>query len=231
MQDTYEAAMPGDRGAAVALTIGSVAMLITMGLHPSGPETLARATHGHGTSLARGTHTLALAAIPILGYGFTRLSWWLRSAGSLSGLALASQLMALVAVLGAGTMSGLVATTVVERLVDADMTLAPTLRLLLWYTGVLNQAFAAVYVVASGVAMVGWSLALWRRQNVASPTLALPPRSIAALGVVIGVGLVAFRLGVVTHLDVRIFGLVIVAQAIWQGAMAWLLWQRPQSLR
>ncbi|HCT57669.1 MAG TPA: hypothetical protein DGD08_10760 [Gemmatimonas aurantiaca] len=215
-------------------------MVITMSMHPSGPETLAHASHGRGVALARGVHALAMAAVPVLAFGFARLGVRLRGSGALSGLALAAQLTALVAVLFAGAMSGLVATAVVERMASAgvDANSTGVLQPLLWYTALLNQAFAAIYVVGSGAAMIGWSVVLWRaavrhsavrhsavRHSAGAASDGLL-RSIAVLGVVTGGGLVVARLGFVGHLDVRIFGLIVAAQALWQGLLAWRLWRR-----
>jgi hypothetical protein len=205
---------PDVRFAPYALVLGTVGSLVTMALHPTGPETLAAAAAGAGTQLARGVHLLAIAMQPLLVAGTLALTVRLREARALAVLAFVAFGLGTLAVLVAAAMSGLMAPDVVERVVAAEGATRETQRALLQYTGALNQAFAKIYVGMMSAAITGWSLAVLRERGF-SRALGWLGLAIAAFEVL---GLLSGRL----HLDVRGFGVVVLAQSVWMlwAAMA-----------
>ncbi len=203
--------------AALALVVGTVGSLVTMALHPTGPEMLLAARGGSAT-LARGVHVLAIAMQPLMLAGTLALAVRLRAARELAVLGFAAFSLATFAVLVAAAASGLLATDLAESIVEAEGTARELQAELLHYTGHVNQAFAKIYVGMMSVAITSWSLAMRR----------VPPfpAALAWLGVAIAlvevVGMATGRL----HLDVHGFGAVVLAQAVWVMWTA-LVMRRP----
>jgi len=183
--------MPQERRAAVALLIGVVAPLLFMGMHPTGGDI----TRGGAwlVMINHLVHGVALAAQPVVFLGL--LGLWRSLRSDVATAALVFYGFGTVAILSAATLSGFVAPDVV-----AD-------RVLLGYTGQLNQGFAKVSVAAIGASLILWGVALWATRGFAR----LP----AAAGVIIGAVL---DLGVLTGwLNLTASGIVIVTllQGIW----------------
>lgn len=196
--------------------VGALLTLAVMLLHPTGAEAVADAGTGgsrHVLALARAVHGVAIGAIPLLLAGMTALSWRLRAQRDLAVGGLVCFALASLAVLVAAVMSGLVAPALLDRLPAAGDPLRDVAFQQLHYTGVLNQAFAKVYVALAGAAFVFWSIAM--RGDSAFPGV------VRWYGVVAGVlpfaGVAAGHL----RLDVRGFGLVMLLHATWMMAAAW----------
>lgn len=207
--------------APLALAVGCVAILGVMALHPTGADAAADATTGtgHGLVLARGVHGVAIAAIPLLLAGMTALSWRLRAQAELAVLALICFTLAFMSVLGAATMSGFVATAVLDRLPSVGDPLRDVAFQQLHYTGVLNQAFAKVYVGLAGAAFGLWALAM--RGDRAFPVALRWGALLAGVLPVVGVAVGHLRL------DVRGFGLVVLVHSAWMMAAGWLARRDP----
>src|SRR2546428_4976645 len=137
--------MPPERRAAIALLIGVLAPLLIMGMHPTGGDI----TRGGARLVAINhlVHGVSLAAQPVVFLGL--LGLWRSVRSDLATAALVFYGFGIVAILSAAVLSGFVAPDVV-----AD-------RLLLGYTGMLNQAFAKVSVAAIGASLTLWGAALW----------------------------------------------------------------------
>jgi hypothetical protein len=203
------------RVAARALVVGTIGLFVTMGLHPTGAEALANAERGGLNLLARGVHALAIAMMPLLLVGFLGVTRRLQARPGLSACAFASWGLALVSVMLAAIMSGLVAPALADRIAESAASQRDDLLRLLRYTGTLNQAFAAVYVALGGAAMVAWSLALRAERGA--------PRLLPWLGVVAGAVAAVGTLGGWLALDVRGFGAVVLGQGVWMLGVAWWL--------
>jgi hypothetical protein len=203
------------RLAARSLTVGTAGLFVTMGLHPTGAEALANAEGGGLNLLARGVHGLAIAMMPLLLVGFAGLTRQLRARPGVAAIAFAAWALALVAVLLAAIMSGVVAPALADRIAGASPMERDTLMSLLRFTGLLNQAFASVYVALGGAAIVGWSVALRATPEV--------PRLLAPLGVLVGVAAAVGTLGGWLALDVAGFGAVVLGQGVWMLGVAWWL--------
>lgn len=214
--------MHEDRVSGIVLIIGTALGLITMSMHPSGADLL----RSYDDTVFRNTvaHGLAIAGIPASVLGLWAFTQRLRLAGApvLANGGMSVYLVAATAVFVAAVASGLTAPMVARRILESSGAEQETWRALFSYNGMINQGFAAVYVVALGVAMLLWSAAIWRTQ--------IMPRALGALGLLVGVALLALMFGGRPHLDVHTFGLIIVAVSLWMlGVGAGLISRRPPS--
>jgi len=149
------------------------------------------------TPLSVGVHALALACLPVAFFGALILSQRLDALG-----ALVTYGFAVVAVMNAAVYSGLVAPKVVGQLPD-----------LFRYTWYQNQAFALVYVMASCVAIVLWSVAMLKGA-----------RAIGIAGLVLGPLIIIALLSHLIGLDVHGFGAIAFTESAWFIACGvWLL--------
>jgi hypothetical protein len=149
------------------------------------------------------------------------LSWRLRAHAELAVGAFLCFLLGSVAVMAAAAMSGFVAPAVLDRLPEVGSPARDAALQQLHYTGLLNQAFAKIYVGLTGVALLLWSLAMR-----GSATF---PRALAWFGPVAGglplAGVAAGHL----RLDVRGFGLVVLLHAAWMLWAAWVMQSRADA--
>lgn len=198
-------------------------MLVTMGLHPTGPETLRIAAGGGHNYVARGVHLLALAMQPPLLLGLLALTRRLRAHSSLADLAMLAWGVATVCVLIAGTASGLVATRLADAVAASSGAEREWSLRLLHYTGTINQAFAALFTGFAGASVALWS---WVMRAPAAGF----PRAAAWLGLVSGSAALMSLLAGALRLDVRGFGLVVVMLAVWLTWVAIRLRQPTEPL-
>jgi len=209
-----------------ALVVGALGMVVTMFFHPTAHDLLAaggEAAAG-GRAAAAATHALALFSAPVIYFGLIGLSRGLGTERPLVTAALVAYGFALAAVIPATVASGLVAPALTERMLAADPSDAATrdaLHRIFAYNGLVNQGFSKVYVVASSLAVLCWSLALFGRGRFA--------RLVALAGCVVGgLSLAAFFAGRL-RLDVHGFGLFVLAQAAWVVLAGALVSRRGDS--
>ena len=210
--------MTRDASSGVALIVGAVAGLVTMSLHPTGRELATAVGHAAGPArLNLFVHALAVASLPALLFGAVGLTRRVAGAHTLATVALVTYALGAVAVLNAAVASGMIAPGLIARLVTADDAHRPALEAMLDYGWRFNQAFAAVFVAASSVAIVLWSAAILRGGGL--------PRWVGTFGAVVGaIILVALHTG---HLQLGVhgFGFVVFAQAAWLIAVGVSLWR------
>ncbi|MCU0623597.1 MAG: hypothetical protein MUF53_06995, partial [Gemmatimonadaceae bacterium] len=207
------------RTGSTALLVASAGMLVTMGLHPTGPETLRIAEAGGRNLAARGVHVLALAMQPPLLLGLLALTRRLRARHAAADLAMLTWALATVCIVVAATASGLIATRMVEEIAEAGGATREWRLELMHFTAVINRAFAALFTGFAGMAVALWS---WAMRHPASGF----PAAVAWLGLTGGAAAVLSQLTGVLRLDVRGFGLVVVVLALWLVWVAVLL-RRP----
>lgn len=196
-----------ERAGALALGLGTLAMVAVMATHPSGhvPSDPLLAAHVRLAGIV--VHALAIGVVPLLvfgGYAITRLAGFDKP---LAVLALAFYAFGGVAVLGAAAMSGFVQTRIMERYAAAAAADQAALHMqsqLVWF---INQAFANIHVALFSVAIVLWSLA-W-------PGKGLLQTAIQFAGLLIGLGVIAWQVSGLLTLDVFGMGAVVLAQAVW----------------
>lgn len=199
--------MTRDAKAGVALTCGSVAILATMVLHPTGADTLHNAGAGAPNTLARGVHALAIGAMPLLLAGMLAVTWRLRARAELAVLAFTAYALGVVAVMMAAAMSGFIATSLADLAPTLDGAARDAVMQQFHYTGTLNQAFAKIYVCLAGSAFLLWSIAMRDTGGF--------PRALSWFGIVAGAAqLVAIASGRLP-MNVHGFGAVVLLQSIW----------------
>jgi len=192
------------------LIVGSLAGMVVMTLHPTGRTMITPENFPRQAFLNVTVHGIALAALPSLFVGLVGLSRRL-GPSDLTIAALVAYGFGAVALMSAAVASGFVATPVVERLLMVQAESRGVYQALLTYTGLLNQGFAKVSVVASSVAVLLWSAAIWRSGRIV--------RAAGVAGALVGAGVLLAFLSGQLRLDVHGFGMVTFAQSIW---LIWL---------
>ena len=211
--------MTTDRSAALAIIAGSLAGLATMALHPTGRDVVQNASAGGTNSLAAAVHWLAIVAEPLVLAGTLALTLRLRAQRDIAIGAYVFYAVAGVRVVMAAIASGLVAPGALRGMRDADEATRALMMSDLHYTGLLNQAFAAVYVVFSAIAILLWSAAILGGGGRELP------RALAVYGLLLGAVLL---LGVASghlRLGVHGFGLVVLGEAVWMIWAAASMWR------
>ena len=150
--------------AALALIIGTLSGLATMMLHPTSREVTASLAGGGDGTLNKFAHSLALFAQPLLMAGM--LTFTLRFASHRDEAIGAFILFAWasIAILLATATSGFVATDVLASGINhriGEEAVASALH----YTGLLNRAFATIYIAFSALAILVWSSAVLRARQ------------------------------------------------------------------
>ncbi|MEX2182624.1 MAG: hypothetical protein WD771_11330 [Gemmatimonadaceae bacterium] len=207
-----------NRSAPIALVVGSLAGLVTMVLHPTGGDVVDVATAGGANALVTAVHALALLGQPLLLTGMLALTVQLRARRDLAIGAFVFFAFASVAVLIAGAASGFVSPAAVRGLGDADDLTRAGMMNAMHYTGLLNQAFAKIYVLFTGIALVLWAAAMLLGRELS--------RALAVYGAILGVVLLAGVLTGQLRLDIHGFGAVVLGQGIWMVWTARRLWVR-----
>jgi hypothetical protein len=191
----------------LALILGSVGSIITMGLHPTGHDLQVPGQLTPVMHMIVAVHALALICLPIMFLGAWGLSRQLTSPNRLSMMALVFYGFATVAVMNAAAVSGFMSPYIAKQMAEADPAMHDMWHAMMHYNGQLNQAFAMVFVVAASVAILLWSIAVVKQKNFSI--------SAGIYGCILGPGtIVAVVSGHVT-LGVHGFGMIVLGQAIW----------------
>jgi hypothetical protein len=207
--------MTDDRRGGIALIAGAAGAIVTMSIHPSGHDLFAPDQFATMARLAVVAHALALATVPVSFLGAMALSRRVSTPERLALAALVTYAFASVAVMSAAVVSGLVGPTLVRRILAAEPEAKPGWEIAFRYNGLLNQAFARVYVVASAAAIVLWSASILRSGALA--------RGVGICGCLVGPAILIALLSGHLTLGVHGFGLVVLAQASWFIAVGTLL--------
>jgi len=204
------------RAAGITIIVAAILSIGFMLYHPR--------VHAHGMSdfavavrqelLVNGVvHGTLIALMGALAAGFsfvtTRLdSVWAR-------IALAAYALGVVSGMAAASINGLIVPDFILHYEGKSESVLEALRPVLSFCHSANQVCSRMWVVASAIALVFWSIALTQRKGVA--------RTIRILGIVLGFApLVALAIG---YLPMDIHGVLafIVTQTIWTVAVAVLL--------
>jgi hypothetical protein len=199
--------MTDNRLSGLALITGTVGSIITMALHPTGH--IAAADIEPMIRMLIAVHALALACVPLLFIGAMGLSQQLASSGRLAVTGLVLYTFALVAVMNAAVADGLVTPSVLRQIVASAGSPAAIdgWRMMSHYNFYVNQAYAQVFVAASAVAILLWSISIWRGRELT--------RNLGIYGCILApVTLLALFSGRL-KLDAHGFGMVVFSQAVW----------------
>jgi hypothetical protein len=197
--------MTDNRKSAFALIAGSLGMIITMAIHPHGAIASAQVeTMARNLTLV---HSLALASLMILFLGTVGLSRQLRNPDRLEVIALVVFAFASFAVMNAAVMDGLVAPNVMRRIVEAGAGGGQSWQAIFRYNLEINQGFTRLYVVASAMAIVFWSVSMLKNKSMS--------RGLGIYGCLFSaIAIIVIASGRVP-MDVHGFGAIVLGQAIW----------------
>lgn len=147
------------KSAGFSLILGSVLLIVTMVLHPSGGDVdhiLAI------TPIIIGSHALAIFSMPWVGFGFWGLATLLDSNGRLSMLAFMMLALGLIAGMLAAAVNGLTLPFFVNAY-SQDIQENPAVFLpILKYGAALNQAMDYILIAGIMLAMTIWSVLILR---------------------------------------------------------------------
>jgi hypothetical protein len=199
--------MTDNRMSGLALILGSVGSIITMGLHPTGHDLQAPGQLTPVMHMIVAVHALALICLPIMFLGAWGLSRSLAAPNRLAMMALVFYGFASVAIMNAAAISGFLSPYIAQQMDKPDQAMHDMWHAIFHYNGQLNQAFAMVFVVAVSVAILLWSIAIVKSKKFAT--------SLGIYGCALApVTIVAVVSGHVT-LGVHGFGMIVLCEAIW----------------
>lgn len=143
------------RSAAICLLLGMILMVATMVLHPSGGsiEHIVKIS-----SMAMVSHSLAILSIPFLFFGFYGLSVLLLNKSQWTMLALSSAGFALVAVMLAGSINGIVLPMYALRHADETGSNLEMVKRVVNYGFMLNKTMDYIFIGGFSLAQFIWSL-------------------------------------------------------------------------
>lgn len=196
-----------EKAGASALIAGMAGFIVVMAFHPTH---VGAPVVGHLT-MAAIVHAAAILIAPALAFGGYGLTRHLGAERPVATLGLAFWIFGMLAVVLAASMSGVVGPEIISAahgpdagrhgLGDANYQAMATL------SRILNQAFAREHVAFTSIAILLWSAA-WPRHGAAETAL-------AALGCVVGLGVLVWQLSGTFVLDVHRLGVVVLAQTAW----------------
>ncbi|MBW3563617.1 MAG: hypothetical protein KY459_02720 [Acidobacteria bacterium] len=206
--------MTDARSGGLAFVTATMLMIITMVFHPTGQDLVDPEGFSAAARIATLAHTLALLSLPLWALGGLVLT---RALGSrvLPVAAFVVYGFGLIAAMIAGAASGLIGPAVAEAMLDSAEN-AGSWQVAFHYNGLVNRAFASIFVVASAGAIV-----LWSANGIQGRTL---PRGMGILGVVAGIVVIAAFVTGHVGLDVHGFGLIMLVEEIWfVGVAVWMI--------
>jgi hypothetical protein len=199
--------MNDDRKGGAALIAGTLLMIVTMSLHPTGHDLFRPGQLEHFASLGVIAHAIAITSLPLSFLGALALTGRLTAPGRISVMALVVFGFALVAGMAAAAVSGFVAPALAREMAGVPAESAAAWTALFQYNGAVNQAFAKLLVAGSSLAIFLWSLAIVRGGALG--------RGIGFYGVMAAAVILFALLSGHLPLSVHGFGLVVLAQAVW----------------
>lgn len=195
--------MTRDKAAGLTLIVGTVGLLVTMGLHPTGGSIEHMA---HVARFARIAHSLAIASLPLMLLGGLGLTVRLKADPVLAPAAFVVFAIGCLGGMLAAVVNGLVAPTYAEWVVG-EVKNRTTDSAILHYGHALGAAFANIYMIATAVATLLWSAAILR-----SPAM---PSWAGWLGMVLGALALVAVLGGFLGLSVHEFSIFVLGISVW----------------
>lgn len=189
-------------------------MIITMISHPGGKISPTEVDHVARMLII--VHSLALASIPVIFLGAWGMSRRIGGPDRSAWVGLVLFALASIAVMNAAVCDGLIAPTLIRKIVAATPETRDVWQTLMNFNFQMNQAFARVYAVGSSLAVVLWSVSILRYRTLG--------RGIGIYGVVLGVVTAAAICSGFLTPDRHGFGMLIFGQAIWFLIVASGMW-------
>jgi hypothetical protein len=195
--------MTTNNKASIALILGTFGGLVTMTLHPTGHDI----SVGGRAALNVFVHSLALLSQPLLLMGMLVFTLRFTKERATAVAAYIIFAWASVAIMLATTMSGFVATSLLEPSSSQHGASQEIIRSLTHYTGLLNSSFATVFAALSSVAIIVWSAAMLRE--------AIFSRGLAVYGLVVSSLILIATLTGNLRMNIHGFGALVLGQGIW----------------
>jgi hypothetical protein len=213
--------MTDERLSGIALIVGSIASIITMSFHPTGQQVIESGPESASVRAAVAVHALAMFSLPILFMGAAGLSKYLQRGGRMVVAALTIYGFGSIAAMNAAVVSGLVAPGLAHRLAIGSDAANDLRRTLFRYTADLNRGFALVFVIASSIAILLWSLSMLK--------VNIGLRRVSIYGCFIGPVVIIAVLSGHIRMNVHGFGAIVLSQTIWQVVVGTHLTRKPHS--
>lgn len=141
--------------AGYSLVIGSVLMVLTMVLHPSGGNL------EHIFKISQVliiSHSIAIFSIPFVAFGLFGLSETLQTSSKISYLGFTFVGFSLVAVMLAGSINGLILPMYISKFYSETEQNLETINLIINYGSKFNKAMDFIFIVGYSIAMLIWSV-------------------------------------------------------------------------
>lgn len=147
------------RTSGISLIIGSLLLIATMVLHPSGGSV----EHIlHISKVIVGSHSLAILCLPFIGFGFYGISEALQTPGRVATLAFMMAALGLVAAMIAGAINGLTLPLFLSHSADAIQSQPEVVQSIVRYGAAINQPMDYVFIISILLAMGIWSVLILR---------------------------------------------------------------------
>jgi hypothetical protein len=211
--------MSNDRWAGLMLILGSVGLLITLGLHPSGRELFSPATFEAAARKLIAVHSLALAALPLWFAGALGLSRRIGSQDSveqnLASTGLVFYGCGLITMMTGIVFDGLVSPSLAGQINNSTGTVGQGWRIAFNYNGMLDMAFMRVFLAASSIALGLWSAAILRGRVL--------PRAAGVMGSLLALAILALLFSGQLDRNEHFYGVIFLGEALWMLLMGVLL--------
>jgi hypothetical protein len=161
-------------------------------------------------SILVAVHTLALLSVPLLVFGFVgvtiRAGWHRRSSFGIYHLCIICRRDNV-----RGIADGLINAALIPEMTGASDLKLQALKAALSYNFQFNQACAKVFVVGTSLAIILWSITLFR--------FGVLERRIGIIGWFISLAALFGLLSGHVHMSAHGFGLIVLLQAVWAIAL------------
>jgi hypothetical protein len=187
-----------------ALIIATVLMVFTMVLHPMGGsiEYIQKIS-----GVIMGAHALAILSIPFWILGFWGLTKQLKDDSLIALTAFIVMVLGLFAVLLAATINGLALPLYANHYIDATPEKIVAIKPVIIYNGILNHAFDLVYIAASAIAILLWSITIVKTKRL--------PAVLGWFGIMLPLVLIVPMIAGVSLVDLTGFRIFVSGFAIW----------------
>ena len=198
--------------AGYCLIIGSVLMVFTMVLHPTGGniEHIVKIS-----KLAIISHSIGILSVPFIAFGFWGLAQHLNTESKLSYLAYTFIFFGLVAIMLAAALNGLILPMYTLSHQNEMGQNLETVKLILNYDTTFNAAMDYIFIVAYSIAMFLWSIIIYKT--------AVLPRWTGIYGfILLAFALIALYLKL-NFISVTGFTIYVLGIVSWIILMGWLM--------
>ncbi len=195
-----------------------MSIIVTMAFHPTGGDLFDPAGFQRAARLILAVHALALVTLPVWFFGGAALTRRIGGKDPLPRLALTVWGMGLVAAMIAAAASGLLAPSLAEALREGGSE-ASLWDVLFHFNGMVNRAFARIFVGGSAISVTLWSVGIVRSRNLG--------RALGMSGLVLGPLIFLALVSGHVRMDVHGFGAIMLAEALWFIAAGVLLVRQP----